>query len=139
MASMTVAVTLVIEDPSAGIVALGENWTADTDAAGPCWISVACVDTPVSEASDAVIVTGPGVVELVIVADHVPVPESKAGVPTLSPESLELSETLSVELALGSVIVIVAVVCEAPSAAIMLGESCRLMFEPSAQAGAASQ
>jgi len=105
----------------------------------PICVSVAWVESPVSDASVAVIVTGPGVVELVMVADQVPSAWLYAGVATASPRSLELSVTSSLGLAFGSSTVIVAVVCEAPSAAMVLGESCKLMFEPSAQAGAASQ
>ena len=129
--------TFVVDAPLATSVEVGENWTP-TDAAGPCWIRVSWVESP-SVLSAAVTVTAPGVVELTMVADHVPVCASYVGVPTASFGSLELRVTLSVGLASGSLTVIVAVLWDTPSAGMLLGESCNTMFGGSANADAVRQ
>jgi hypothetical protein len=86
-------------------------------------VSVACPLTP-PVWSDAVIVAWPGAVELVMVAEYVPLPLLVV-VLTCCPESLEENTTVSVGTTspLTSTTVAVAMLLEVPLARIVLGES----------------
>ena len=129
--SVIATVTVLVEVPLATIE-VGLSARAMAAAARRVWLRVAVADNGprVAEASVAVIVAGPGVVELVIVAVYVPLPLSVAGTGLIvSPGSLEEIVTVSpgTGAPVASVIVTVAVLVEVPSATIEVGLSARVM------------
>jgi hypothetical protein len=123
-ASVTVAVAVEVDVPLATIE-LGESETLTLVAGPGVCVSVACPDTlGETELSVAVIVACRTVVELVTVAEYVPLPLSVTG-PIDTPPSVDEKATCSpgTKSPPASVMVAVAVVVELPFATITEGES----------------
>jgi hypothetical protein len=136
-ASVTVAVALDVDVPLA-MIEVGTRTSPTFDAGPTVCVSGACPEPPVVS-SVAVIVASPTVVELLIVAVYVPLRLSVVPL-TMSPASLEVNVIVSpiTGLLSESITVAVAVVVDAPSATIVLCDSCTETVDGSANAGAAA-